>query len=214
VGELLIVFAKAPVPGRVKTRLTGRLGAEGAAGLHEAMVATVLAGLGKAHPELHSDIETDSWPRFRGPRRLQSAGDLGERMYAALDGALRCGHARATLVGSDSPLLGWGHLRRLMSARFDVLFGPARDGGFWGVSARRTAPAMFQGVGWSQSDTLRQSILACRRSGLSVGLAGLLPDVDDPRDFAGLYRYLDGLRSPPLRRFLRRASKSIKVIHF
>lgn len=213
-GELVIVFAKAPVPGRVKTRLIGRLGADGAAGLHEAMVSGLLTAMAKAHLELHTDVETAAWPGFRGTRGLQSGGDLGERMYAALDGALRRGYHRVTLVGSDSPLLGWPQLRRLASCRQDVGFGPARDGGYWGVSVRRMAAGMFRGVGWSQPDTLRKSMEACRNCGLTVGLAGLLPDVDDARGFASLYRHLGNLGPAPLGRFLRRTSKSIKVIHF
>ena len=86
------------------------------------------------------------------------------------------------IVGSDAPTLPAAHISALLSANSDVAFGPADDGGFYAVAARRIDPAMFDGVTWSNSDTLKKSVGAVSRCGLSVTLGPLWYDVDEPGD--------------------------------
>jgi hypothetical protein len=211
---MVIVFAKAPAPGRVKTRLIPLLGAEGAARFHESMVSSLLRSLRQVAVELHTDCLTSAWPFFRGVRRLQVEGDLGFRMLHALRTSLAQGHTRVTLLGSDCPEVGWGALRRLVDSPADISLGPASDGGFWAISARRVHPAMFAGVAWSTSSTMAETLRSCRLSGLSASVGPLLSDIDEPRDFARLYSHLhSGGRGRTLR-LLHRPGKRFKVIHF
>ena len=168
-----VVFAKAPRPGFVKTRLG--LEPEVAAQLHEAFVRDALALAGE-RAELHTDVETEAWRDVDVPRRLQVAGDLGARMLAALP---------ALILGSDAPSLPASHLGELIATPGDVVLGPAEDGGYWAILARRAHPRMFEGVEWSTARTREQTIAACRACGLSVSLGPEWFDVDDP---AGLRR--------------------------
>ena len=86
----IAVFAKAPIPGRVKTRLAATLGNAEAAKLYEQMVSLLLQRLHDAsdelpcNVELHTDIPTDAWKAFPVTRHLQSPGDLGARMLHTL----------------------------------------------------------------------------------------------------------------------------------
>jgi hypothetical protein len=188
----MMVFAKAPVPGRVKTRLAPLVDADRAAELHLSFVKDVLSRLegfaDRADIELHTDIPCAAWPEFPGPRRLQPEGDLGVKMYTALLGALAAGRPQAIIVGADSPNLPQGHLEALLAAPADVALGPAEDGGYYAIAARRAHPAMFKGVPWSTDKALEETIAAVRRAGLSVELAPEWYDVDSPEDLLRLAR--------------------------
>lgn len=184
----IAVFAKAPIAGRVKTRLAAAIGPEKAAALYESMVARLLdrligAGLA-ADIELHTDISTDAWNCFNVTRRLQVDGDLGEKMRAALAGMLAEGRPRAMILGGDVPSVPVSHLQELLSLDADVALGPAEDGGYYAISCRRTAAAMFRDVAWSTASTLADTKAACERAGLTVACGGGWFDVDTLDDFA------------------------------
>jgi rSAM/selenodomain-associated transferase 1 len=185
--NLVILFARAPVAGRVKTRLAAGVGAETAARLHEAFVRDVAARTAARYPiELHVDEITPAWPELDCPRRLQTAGDLGVRMRTALSGALAQGFESVAVVGTDAPDLPAAHLDDLFDGNSDVRLGPAEDGGFWGICCRRIVDTMFNGVPWSSERTLERTQAACRRGGLSVTLAERWADVDEPVDLQRL----------------------------
>jgi len=179
---VIILFAKAPVPGRVKTRLAERLGAVAAAELHTAFVTDMLdllgALAGAADIELHTDIETEAWPAAGIPRALQRDGDLGERMYVAMERALAAGRPKVMIVGSDVPTLPVSHLERILSSNADVTLGPAEDGGYYAIACRRVHPEMFRGVRWSGPDALEQTRKAAESCGLTVELGPSWFDVD------------------------------------
>jgi rSAM/selenodomain-associated transferase 1 len=180
---LVILFAKAPVPGQVKTRL--RLDSGAAAALHEAMVRDVFAMLATlpAELELHTDIRTDAWPRITVARKVQVDGDLGQKMLAALGG----GDRQVMIVGSDAPTLPRGHLENLLASTADVALGPTEDGGYYAIACRRTHPKMFDGVEWSTKRAMEQTVAATRACGLSVEIGPPWFDVDSPADLERLY---------------------------
>jgi hypothetical protein len=171
------VFAKAPRPGFVKTRLG--LAPAAAAALHERFVRQTLAtALATGLPvELHTDVPTDAWPEVAVPRLLQVPGDLGARMQAAFPGLI---------LGSDAPTLPREHIEALIALPGDVVLGPAEDGGYWAILARRTHPEMFRGVAWSTARAREQTELACRDCGLSVSLGPEWFDIDEPADLKRL----------------------------
>jgi len=192
----IILFAKAPVAGRVKTRLEPRLGRAGTVKLHDAFVRDAIAMLlslaGGAAIELHTDIETDAWLEAPVTRKLQCAGDLGLKMFHALDAALAEGRPRACIVGSDAPTLPEAYLQELLAGNSDVALGPAEDGGYYAIACRRVHPKMFSGVEWSTAHTLQQTVEAAKRCGLTVELGRSWYDVDKYADVERL------LRSPDL----------------
>lgn len=214
-NEAVLVFAKVPAAGSVKTRLIPCLGAGGAAALHAAMVADLLARLQRGWETiLYTDKRTEAWPEFSGERRLQREGDLGTRMLAALAETLSGRHGRAVLVGSDAPHLPLSAVRRLMDCDADVALGPALDGGYWGIAARATRPAMFRDVSWSTARALVETVQACRSSGLTVAFGPAGSDVDSPRNLGALYRHLQARDCPRTARLLRMHSMCRKLIHF
>lgn len=186
---LIILFAKAPVAGKVKTRLAPPLKPEQAAALHEAMVAATWLRLqqlaGEAEIELHTDMETRAWPQAQ-PRRLQSEGDLGNRMLCALKTALRQGRPTVMIVGGDAPDVPLDYLRQMLASAADLTLGPAEDGGYYAIACRKTHAEMFDGVRWSTSDALADTVAAAQRCGLSVGLAPCWRDVDAFEDLLRL----------------------------
>ena len=186
---VIIVFAKAPIPGRVKTRLVPPLTPGQAAELHTAMVWDTIELLQQLHGvdiELHTDIATDAWTTAGVAKRLQSDGDLGLKMLKALDGRLAAGHGRAMIAGSDSPALPLDYMEELLAADEDVSLGPTEDGGYYAICCRRVHAGMFDGVEWSTQQTREQTIQAVRRRGLSVRLGRPWFDIDTLQDLARL----------------------------
>lgn len=182
----LIVMAKAPRLGRVKTRLAADVGAVCAAGFYRRTLHDVTRRLGAdarwqtwlgVTPD--RDIADDRlWPA--GPDRIaQGSGDLGRRMTRLLT-ALPPGPA--VLVGADIPAIRPGHIWQAFRAlgRNDAVFGPATDGGFWLVGLKRPLAGIdiFSGVAWSRPDTLEVT-LARLPKGWRAGLVDTLDDVDD-----------------------------------
>ena len=190
----IIVFARFPEPGRVKTRLIPALGPEGAARLHRRLVLRTLrtaeaaASSCNAQLELHFDgADTDTVRNWIGNRcvcRPQSAGDLGERMARAFENGFRDGARAIVLIGSDCPglssqVLG-SALERLEQA--PVVLGPATDGGYYLVGLVRPVPELFRGIAWGGDRVLAQSIETLKRIGITPILLPELADIDRPAD--------------------------------
>ena len=186
----IILFAKAPVAGKVKTRLQARLGAEATLALHEAFVLDMLDKLLTlsefADIELHTDTKTDVWRRAKVTGRVQVAGDLGLKMLHALSTALARGREQVCIVGSDAPTLPAAHLRALLASPADVALGPCEDGGYYAIACRRTHAAMFYGVQWSSAGALWQTEGAARACGVTVERGPSWYDVDRPEDLSRL----------------------------
>ena len=190
---VIILFAKAPVSGRVKTRLQPPLNSQQASSLHIAFVHDLIARLQSAgfDLELHTDTGTDVWTDTGVTARLQHEGDLGLKMFHALGDALRRGVPRAMIVGTDAPTIPVEYLEALLASETDVALGPAEDGGYYAISARRVQLEMFGGVTWSASDALQRTIAACAACGLTTEVGPEWWDVDDPVDLERLMRIRD-----------------------
>jgi rSAM/selenodomain-associated transferase 2/rSAM/selenodomain-associated transferase 1 len=182
---VIIVYAKAPMAGRVKTRLIPKLGEAGATRLHEAFVedtlttASTLAG--SFDIELHTDVPTSAWS-WPGVRRVLCEGNLGTKMYTTLQAALDASRPLALIVGSDSPTLPAELLESLAQSQADVVLGPAKDGGFYAIACRKAHPEMFAGVMWSTANARTQTKEAVQRCGLEVAEGSEWFDVDEPED--------------------------------
>jgi glycosyltransferase A (GT-A) superfamily protein (DUF2064 family) len=123
----IILFAKAPLAGHVKTRLEDSLGQDATLALHEAFVLDMLDKLltlsDFADIELHTDMKTDAWKRARVTAGEQFEGDLGLKMLHALSAGLSAGREQVCIVGSDAPTLPVSHLRILLASPADVALG-------------------------------------------------------------------------------------------
>ncbi len=186
----MILFAKAPVAGCVKTRLATEIGARRAAELHRAFVTDSLAKLKEfttvADLQLHTDIPTDAWSELDVAREVQTPGGLQLKLLHALKHGLAAGRPQVIIFGSDSPTLPHAHVRRLFDATADVALGPCEDGGYYAIACRRLHQDMLADVAWSTLDALEQTERAARACGLSVERGDLWYDVDGPEDLARL----------------------------
>ena len=182
-----IVFCKAPVAGRVKTRLIPAFGAEGAMRLHGAMARLVIERALRLFPQTWIAADETEHPFFHGFGATivpQGEGDLGERMLRVSARALSQGARAVLLLGTDSPHMSES---RLLSAarllrRYDAVFGPVEDGGYDLLALRGLWPGMFDGIGWGESRVLMQSLGRASALGLSYRLLGCGFDVDTVRD--------------------------------
>jgi uncharacterized protein len=181
----LVVLAKAPVPGRVKTRLTPPFSPEQAARLAAAALADTLAVAARARAArttIALDGEPGDWlpPGFLVT--LQQDGGLDERIAAALDDAYARLPVPVVLVGMDTPqvtpeLLD-SALGPLADDSADAVFGPAADGGFWLLGLRRPDPALVLGVPMSTAGTGAVQLARLTAAGLRVHQLPERTDVD------------------------------------
>lgn len=184
----LVILARAPQAGRVKRRLAQEIGVLAATSFYRTTLATTLR-------ILTADRRWRSWlfvtpddsldhPTWRGVRRRrQGRGDLGQRMRMPFD-TLPPGPV--VLVGSDIPAMRPHHIARAFAllGRSDLVLGPATDGGYWLIGARRLRAlphALFAGVRWSTPHALADT-LATIPARYSVGFADTLDDIDDAAD--------------------------------
>ncbi len=225
----LVVFARAPVVGQVKTRLFSVSGSAAGAGgpvlsageaadLYRAFVADVCArgersGIGRRRlyvapsPADVSGPEADRFLKAVADRhgfevRTQVGGDLGARMDHAIQAELAQGAAGVILVGSDSPTVPTAYFQGAATALLpgppgagaDVVLGPATDGGYWLVGARRPCPDLFvPGIGWGTGTVLvatLERLAAARAEGRGVCLMPFFYDVDTPEDLRLLVAHL------------------------
>lgn len=181
----LVVFARAPVLGRVKTRLAKGIGAGAALAFYRRTLTLVLRRVARdrrwrtvlaVSPDGAAG-QARLWPA-RVARRPQGAGDLGARMGRVF----RFRPAGPVIIiGADIPDIAARHVWRAFCAlgAADVVFGPAQDGGYWLVGARPGAPLpdLFRNVRWSTRHALVDT--RANLNGRRVALVDTLADIDD-----------------------------------
>jgi rSAM/selenodomain-associated transferase 1 len=185
VNVQVLVLAKAPVPGRVKTRLCPPCTPAQAAAVAAAALADTIDAVTAADVSDRTLVLSGRYPAPAGWRVIgQRGGGLGERLAHGYADAAQPGLA-AILVGMDSPQLTPAHLAGVRAAlgRADAVIGPALDGGWWALGLRDPADAVvLRDVPMSTPDTARYTAAALRRRGLTVTHAEPLRDVDTAGD--------------------------------
>ena len=136
----------------------------------------------EAELELSLDIPCAAWAEFSIRRTVQHDGDLGVRLYGALDRGLATGHPKVVILGSDSPTLPAQHIRWLLNCDADVALGPTLDGGYYGIACRKISPMMFDAVRWSSVNALRDTTGGIERCEMSYEIGPEWFDVDTPED--------------------------------
>ena len=183
----LVVFAKEPIMGRVKTRLGRDIGIHSATQFYRRNIANIFIHLGndsrwKCWLALCPDKAIKGkpfWPRsFTAVE--QGKGDIGERMGRAM---ANIPPGPLVLIGTDIPYIRSNHIEDAFKAigNHDVVFGPARDGGYWLVGARRSPCThdLFSQVRWSSQNCLHDSLKKAKQKNLKVALLETLEDIDD-----------------------------------
>ena len=195
---VLLVFARAPRPGQVKTRLIPHVGAERAAAiyrdlltgtlqtaLHAGFATTQLWLAGNRHPYFDK-ITSGTAPEIY----QQQGADLGDRMHHAFARALKR-YRVAILIGSDCPVLTVGDLKQARHAlrKNDIVLGPARDGGYYLIGLCKNSSTLFKGIAWGEASVLSETRARIKALDWQLSLLTERWDVDDlksMRDYLAL----------------------------
>ncbi len=189
----LIIFAKAPIPGEVKTRLCPPLDEEEAASLHGSLVLDAiertkgLQGISlyvAGAPDLEHPFFKVLEGRY-GARLLRQRGpDLGARMQQAMQDAFDQGMKDVILAGTDLPTLPRTNMVEALKLikNHDVVLGPTADGGYYLIGLRKMRPDLFQGITWSTATVLAETKMKIEAAGLSLGALPECRDLDTLED--------------------------------
>ncbi|MEV6039315.1 TIGR04282 family arsenosugar biosynthesis glycosyltransferase [Nonomuraea sp. NPDC052116] len=186
-GAQLLVIAKEPVPGKVKTRLTPPCTPREAAALAGAALEDTLRTVARV-PVARRVIALDGAPGAWLPAGFtvvpQRGDGLDERLAAAFDDAHRLSPAPIVLIGMDTPQVSVGLLAEAVSllGAHDAVFGPATDGGFWLLGLRAPDPDLLLGVPMSEPTTGEIQLNRLIEAGMSVARLPCLTDVDTMED--------------------------------
>jgi rSAM/selenodomain-associated transferase 1 len=191
---VLIVFAREPIAGAVKTRLIPRLGAVDAARLADAFIVDaltkaasfescklVIAGSARG-PVQGSEYFLGMAARFRAELVDQGRGDLGQRMARVL--ALYAEPPGALLFGTDTPTLPRSYIAQSIDdlRKAPVVIAPTLDGGYYLVGVRGLVPDIFRAIQWSSEKVLEQTLRRLVRAGIPYLLAHWWYDIDRAAD--------------------------------
>lgn len=203
---LLIIFAKEPRPGHVKTRLIPPLSPEAAAQLYHSFLLDILEEMSRvpdvrlalafSPPEARGFFQTLTQPGME--LFAQEGRDLGERMTRACARGFAAGYSPVLLRGSDTPDLPAAlvsEAREVLAAgHCPIVLGPATDGGYYLVGLTEPQPRLFQGPVWSSSTVLSSTLDAARQQGQTVHLLPTWGDIDTSAD---LLAFLHRARPAP-----------------
>jgi rSAM/selenodomain-associated transferase 1 len=192
-NAMVLLFIKAPVRGRVKSRLAAAIGDDAALQLYRHFILDVIGMLTRTAapfriccypPEAMESVAHWLGPRYR--YLPQEGNDLGDRMNRAFERIFSEGFDRAVLIGSDIPDLKESVIAEAFDAldRCDAVLGPASDGGYYLVGFNRNAflPDLFRGFAWSTPEVFQNSMTILRKALLRVHLLPVWSDVDTVED--------------------------------
>jgi rSAM/selenodomain-associated transferase 1 len=207
---VLALFAKAPIPGQVKTRLVPPLGSEAAAALYEAMLLDILDQHAADEVDLalwHAPPEAADWFRLHAPARYrilpQRGADLAARMAHLFEAHVEEGYDRVVLRGTDSPTLPADRVRSAFERleTRDLVLCPDLDGGYNLIGLRRACASLFD-LEMSTQSVLRETLERARDHGLAAALLPPCYDVDTAGDLERLAADVSVERTPRTLRWL------------
>ncbi|MBN8588263.1 MAG: TIGR04282 family arsenosugar biosynthesis glycosyltransferase [Rhodothermia bacterium] len=190
----LLVFAKQPIPGAVKTRLTTLLTSEEAADLYTAFLKDALA----QYATLGADIRLYVAPPGNIPPEWlpesvrvfhQKGKGLGERMLFAFLETFKAGYERIAIIGTDHPTLPTTFLEMAFEAlkdRYSMVIGPTDDGGYYLLGMNEWYPEVFENMTYSHPDVFEQTLGRMEETDATVTILPEWYDVDLPNDLSRL----------------------------
>jgi rSAM/selenodomain-associated transferase 1 len=225
-----VIFAKAPIPGQVKTRLCPPLTPDEAATLQGSLVLDQLERTKAAVGTLKLPLDrylacapSSTHVFFKimearhGVKLIDQCGDdLGARMNHAFDTLFAGGYGRVLIVGTDVPTLPYDHFAKALDLleTHDLALGPALDGGYYLIGLRRAAPELFSNIPWSTSQVLESTREKANGLGLTVGMIAPWRDVDTLDDLKALIEVasLDGRKAKHERSISTRTAGVLQLL--
>lgn len=186
--EVVLVFQKNAILGKVKTRLASGMGEIRALEIYKHLVQLTYSAL-EAVPVPVWTFFSDFIPESTHPTVeksfVQQGQDLGERMLNAFARTFESGRNKVVLIGTDCPTLQSQHLIQAFAALndSDLVLGPASDGGYYLIGMKGRAAYLFEGIAWSTPQVLSQTLHVASQHGLTTTLLGELEDIDTQEDW-------------------------------
>ncbi len=204
VNPAVIVFLKAPVAGKVKTRLAAKIGDDQALQVYKQLLRHTFHVLNHSEAEvflfLTEKDEKGGLP-FKMPKSqifYQTGEGLGMRMRNAFEKVFQLGFGPAIIIGTDNIEIRPEHLSQAFDVlqSHDTVIGPSNDGGYYLLGMNSFQAQLFQDISWSSSLVLEQSIEKIVNSGLSYRLLPELVDIDEYEDLqaSGWQTVLENLK--------------------
>jgi len=187
--ELLIIFVKNPVVGKVKTRLAESIGSRNALHIYKTLLRHTYVAADRIDADTQvwysSFIDrTDLWENGSFDKYLQKGENLGRRMSGAIGKGFDDGYSRVVIIGSDCADLTPGHISKAFAelTKADCVIGPARDGGYYLLGLSRFLPDLFEEIEWSKPTVFEDTIKILGQQNFSVELLEELNDIDTIED--------------------------------
>ena len=187
--DALIILIRNPQLGRVKTRLAAKIGDKGALKVYTALLDYTQLVASEIHSSrflFYSNFidDKDSWDNRIFTKFLQEGKNFGTRMCNAFKIALN-NHEKAVIIGSDCEELTSEIIKEAFNrlSEFDVILGPAKDGGYYLMGLKKIYPELFTNKEWSTSSVFKDTLNDIKKIGLSYYLLPILSDIDDFEDF-------------------------------
>jgi len=188
--NILLIFIRNPVLGKVKTRLARTMGDAEALRIYHILLEKTRAAALDVSAERwlwYSDFADllDDWSNADFYKKIQHSGDLGERMEAAFGDAFDTGANKVVIIGSDCQDLTGGILQQAFDALDDSHFvlGPVPDGGYYLLGMKQLEPSVFHDIEWSTDSVRARTLEKIRLVGLTCALLPELMDVDTEADW-------------------------------
>ncbi|NIQ03076.1 MAG: DUF2064 domain-containing protein [Nitrospinaceae bacterium] len=199
-SQALILFAKDPVEGQVKTRLSPLLDSRITLELYHHFLTDSLAKL-RAVEHVDRFIAIASSPRtdyfeqvsreFPVRLRVQEGEDLGQRMRKAFEDRFQEGYDRVVIIGADSPTLPAAYIEQALVSSHDLVIGPCTDGGYYLIGMKGRTAEIFDGVPWGTDRVFSETLRRVQRGNIDVELLPVWYDVDFPEDLRFLKAHLE-----------------------
>ncbi|MFO0701359.1 MAG: TIGR04282 family arsenosugar biosynthesis glycosyltransferase [Nitrospira sp.] len=226
----LVMFAKAPIPGQVKTRLCPPLTPDEAATLHGSLVLDTLERTKLAVTKLKLPLDRylacapsathvffKIMEERHGVNVMDQVGDdLGARMNQAFDSTFKRGHHQVMIIGTDVPTLPLDHFKQALALldSHDLVLGPALDGGYYLIGLKQMAPELFTDIPWSTDQVLTLTQEKAATLGLKTALLEPWRDVDTLADLQAISEAcrVDGKKPKQDRAFSSRTAGVLETL--
>ncbi|WP_392531754.1 TIGR04282 family arsenosugar biosynthesis glycosyltransferase [Nostoc sp. C117] len=192
----LIIFTRYPEPGKTKTRLIPVLGSVGAANLQRQMTEHTILQVQELQKVIDISVEVrfaggdsqlmQEWLGLDLVYQSQGEGDLGSRMTRSLFQAFQSGAENAIIIGTDCPGVNTQILATAFdkSYTFDLVIGPAMDGGYYLIGLRQPISELFANIEWGTAQVFQKTVEIAQKLNLSQINLPPLADIDRPEDLA------------------------------
>jgi rSAM/selenodomain-associated transferase 1 len=188
--DLIIIFSKAPILGKVKRRLAAETGDQSALLIHQKLFVRTIAVVNES--KIRKKIYlSEKMVDFDHPYLVQAGDNLGERMAAAFQQEFE-EFKRICLIGSDCLDLATTDLLEAFESlnNHDLVLGPARDGGYYLIAMKSYIPELFESITWGTEQVLQETTSIANRLSLKSKLLAVRKDVDHLSDLPANWKLM------------------------